>query len=395
MLRGEHPGLNEQQRWMNDDLRVPELYHYLLRTRRGHALVVRPVPVLDHVRVRADQSRAHDPATLPARRTAGGDRDCSAAVLGAAGLWFNSAPSRRWPAPVHAAGPPAGRGRAASRSPRPTTPTVSGPVQGNDRAVRPLRGRREGGKGWKAARMASSEVAVGDLPISLVTSASVRSTRRGPRGSCRRPRLHPDRRPQRRLRRRRGLRAAVGARELLAHDHGSVARRDASSSPTAPARSSVALRTSRRRASRSPTRRSTRSACAFAADRARSGTGRSHSTSRERVRARELPMGHRARRGRARVSNEWLPMLMVALTGTPRGSGTVRILMVSPYPPIRGCGSRAYTVREVAALLRTPGHDVEVLSPWPSAAHHHSRSAGGWKGRACTRWRSVCISTTG
>jgi len=47
----------------------------------------------------------------------------------------------------------------------------------------------------------------------------------------------------------------------------------------------------------------------------------------------------------------------------------VRQLMVSPYPPYRdGIGS--YAVQEVAALRRD-GHDVEVLSPLPSAAHHH------------------------
>jgi len=47
----------------------------------------------------------------------------------------------------------------------------------------------------------------------------------------------------------------------------------------------------------------------------------------------------------------------------------VKLLMVSPYPPYRdGIGS--YAVQEVAALRRE-GHDVEVLSPLPSAAHHH------------------------
>lgn len=47
----------------------------------------------------------------------------------------------------------------------------------------------------------------------------------------------------------------------------------------------------------------------------------------------------------------------------------MKLLMVSPYPPYRdGIGS--YAVQEVAALRRD-GHDVEVLSPLPSAAHHH------------------------
>jgi glycosyltransferase involved in cell wall biosynthesis len=47
----------------------------------------------------------------------------------------------------------------------------------------------------------------------------------------------------------------------------------------------------------------------------------------------------------------------------------MRILMVTPYPPVRD-GIAAYAVQAVAALRRE-GHEVEVLSPGPSAAHHH------------------------
>src|SRR6266508_670830 len=47
----------------------------------------------------------------------------------------------------------------------------------------------------------------------------------------------------------------------------------------------------------------------------------------------------------------------------------MRILMLSPYPPLRD-GIAAYAVQAVAAL-RSEGHEVEVLSPGPSAAHHH------------------------
>jgi glycosyltransferase involved in cell wall biosynthesis len=51
--------------------------------------------------------------------------------------------------------------------------------------------------------------------------------------------------------------------------------------------------------------------------------------------------------------------------------------MVSPYPPIRD-GIGTYAAQEVKRLL-VDGHDVEVLSPQPSAAHHHLalRSARG------------------
>ncbi|HZD67423.1 MAG TPA: glycosyltransferase family 4 protein [Actinomycetes bacterium] len=52
----------------------------------------------------------------------------------------------------------------------------------------------------------------------------------------------------------------------------------------------------------------------------------------------------------------------------------MRILMVSPYPPLRD-GIAAYAVQAVAAL-RSQGHEVEVLSPGPSAAHHHLELRG-------------------
>lgn len=47
----------------------------------------------------------------------------------------------------------------------------------------------------------------------------------------------------------------------------------------------------------------------------------------------------------------------------------MRILMVTPYPPTRD-GIAAYAIQAVSALRRD-GHEVEVLSPGPSAAHHH------------------------
>ncbi len=44
-------------------------------------------------------------------------------------------------------------------------------------------------------------------------------------------------------------------------------------------------------------------------------------------------------------------------------------LMVTPYAPYRD-GIASYAVQEVRSL-RAAGHDVEVCSPLPSAAHHH------------------------
>jgi glycosyltransferase involved in cell wall biosynthesis len=51
------------------------------------------------------------------------------------------------------------------------------------------------------------------------------------------------------------------------------------------------------------------------------------------------------------------------------GGRRERVLMVSPYPPVRD-GIAAYALQTVRAL-RQQGYDVEVLSPGPSAAHHH------------------------
>jgi len=54
---------------------------------------------------------------------------------------------------------------------------------------------------------------------------------------------------------------------------------------------------------------------------------------------------------------------------TPASATGQRILVVTPYPPVRD-GIGAYAVQQVRALRRQ-GHHVEVVSPWPSAAHHH------------------------
>jgi hypothetical protein len=47
----------------------------------------------------------------------------------------------------------------------------------------------------------------------------------------------------------------------------------------------------------------------------------------------------------------------------------VRILVVTPYPPLRD-GIASYAV-QLVARLRREGNDVTVLSPGPSAAHLH------------------------
>lgn len=55
----------------------------------------------------------------------------------------------------------------------------------------------------------------------------------------------------------------------------------------------------------------------------------------------------------------------------------MRLLMVTPYAPHRD-GIAQYALQSVARLSKE-GHEVEVLSPGPSAAHHHLDLAG-WRG---------------
>ncbi|HEU5151009.1 MAG TPA: glycosyltransferase family 4 protein [Iamia sp.] len=66
------------------------------------------------------------------------------------------------------------------------------------------------------------------------------------------------------------------------------------------------------------------------------------------------------------------------MPGTTRTGGE-RILVVTPYAPWRD-GIGAYALQQVRRLRRE-GHHVEVLSPKPSAAHHH----GDLRGRAGAR----------
>lgn len=62
-----------------------------------------------------------------------------------------------------------------------------------------------------------------------------------------------------------------------------------------------------------------------------------------------------------------------------RSADADRILVVTPYAPWRD-GIGAYALQQVRRLRRA-GHHVEVLSPRPSAAHHH----GDLRGRAGAR----------
>jgi hypothetical protein len=66
----------------------------------------------------------------------------------------------------------------------------------------------------------------------------------------------------------------------------------------------------------------------------------------------------------------------------------MRVLFVTGYPPPFDARTRA--AAEQVRTLRAEGHDVEVLSPVPSAAHHHE-DLGAWGSvpRMVVRFRRV------
>ncbi|MFA5787341.1 MAG: glycosyltransferase family 4 protein [Actinomycetota bacterium] len=53
----------------------------------------------------------------------------------------------------------------------------------------------------------------------------------------------------------------------------------------------------------------------------------------------------------------------------------MKVLVVSTFPPLR-CGIGKYAFQQVKAL-RADGHEVEVLSPKPTASHYHEDLRGG------------------
>lgn len=61
----------------------------------------------------------------------------------------------------------------------------------------------------------------------------------------------------------------------------------------------------------------------------------------------------------------------------------MRVLVAGPYPPMPSPAARA-TLALVTGLLRR-GEEVEVLSPAPSAAHHHEGLRGVWGALALAR----------
>jgi glycosyltransferase involved in cell wall biosynthesis len=171
ILRGEHPSLNEQQRWMNDDLRVPELYHYLLHNAAQYRALVF-APYLFWTTFACGQISPERTILQPCLH----DEPQAKLELfrplfsGALGVWFNSEPEQALAQRLFTL--PARQRVVGSGVHVPDSYDADGfrARHGIDGRFVLYAGRREGGKRWEWLLEAFARaVALYDLPFSLVT----------------------------------------------------------------------------------------------------------------------------------------------------------------------------------------------------------------------------------
>jgi glycosyltransferase involved in cell wall biosynthesis len=174
ILAGERLSLTEQQRWMNDDLRVPELFHHLLvHAEEYRALVF--APYLFWTTFACGQVAPERTVLMPCLH----DEPQAALELfrplftGAAGAWFLSEPEH---ALAHDLGLAPGHHRVTGSGIDPPAAYDPDGVRrrfGIEGRFVYYGGRREGGKGWERLLDGFARaVAAGDLPFRLVTTGA-------------------------------------------------------------------------------------------------------------------------------------------------------------------------------------------------------------------------------
>ncbi|MEZ5170886.1 MAG: glycosyltransferase family 4 protein [Acidimicrobiia bacterium] len=174
ILAGDRPPIELQQRWINDDLRVPGLYHHLLDTAEGYrALVFAPYlfwPTFACAQVAPGRSILmpclHDEPHAQLEVF-------DPVFTGVRGLWFLSDPERDLAARRHpglADHEVVGSGVDVPES---YDPDGFRKRYGIDGRFLYYAGRREGGKNWERL-LEGFSIAVrrADLPFSLVTSGT-------------------------------------------------------------------------------------------------------------------------------------------------------------------------------------------------------------------------------
>ncbi len=174
ILRGDTTSIDQQQRWMNDDLRVPELYQYLLRSAPQYRALVF-APYLFWTTFACGQISPERTILQPCLH----DEPQAALELfrplfsGARGVWFNSEPEQalaerlfRLPARQRVVG------TGVHVPDRYDTEGFRQRYGIRDRFVL-YAGRREGGKRWEWLLDAFARaLTVYDLPFSLVTTGT-------------------------------------------------------------------------------------------------------------------------------------------------------------------------------------------------------------------------------
>ena len=357
---------------MNDGPRSPELFHHVLDEaervpgRGGLAL-----PVLDHVRGGRHRPRAHPAAALPPRRALrppGAVR----APADRVGRRVAADPARARPLRPgqHRPGPDRGGRRGRARSPTATTPRASAAA----RPGRPARssstaGAARGPRGGRACSTpsptpsarrtstspsspsASGEVhAPPDLPGRVIDLGFIDDATRDDAMAAATAYLQPSALESFS---RTVMEAWLAGTPVIANGGGRGGRAGTSSAP-APG-SSTTTTPSWSRPCASWPRRPTRPP-PWPARAATTCWRLLH------LAGHAGPHGGHPRR------------VVPAMSTRPPRPRRERVLVVSPYPPIRD-GIGAYALQQVRSLRRQ-GHHVEVLSPVPSAAHHHADLRG-------------------
>ena len=226
LQQGIEPGIVDQERWMNDSLRVPELYHHLLDHAEEYRAVI-CAPYLFWTTFACAQVAPERTVLIPCLH----DEPYARLELfqpmftGVAGVQFLTEPEAALAEDL-VVGPRTAVVGAGVDVPERLRPRG---LPGEARGHGPLRAGRRAARGRQGLGRVDGGLSPRGAPRPRPVARDLRRGRGRRAARHRRPRHRPGvprrRRPDRRLRGGRRLPAAVGHGELLAHDHGVVAGR--------------------------------------------------------------------------------------------------------------------------------------------------------------------------
>jgi len=171
ILAGERPSITDQQVWMNDDLRVPELFHFLL-DRAGDYRAIVFAPYLFWPTFACGQIAPERTILMPCLHDEPEARlDIFQPLFNSArGLWFLSDPEADLAERIFSLPPRRRVVGSGVRAPAGYDAVGFRTRHGLDRPFVFYAGRREGAKGWEWMLEAfAAAVARYDLPLAMVT----------------------------------------------------------------------------------------------------------------------------------------------------------------------------------------------------------------------------------